>query len=191
MPLSKLNINIIFVFLVIALGATAITSAIMLSKHTTAPESSLGHLPKNHPPIDFSKELAELEQLSAKDPKNADYRTRIGNIFYDMGRYEKAVDYYNQSLDLKPRDPKVETDLAVCFHYLGQQDMSLKTLDRVLEYKPDFPEAMFNKGIVLITGKKDIMGGIAVWEKLLQLHPDYPRRAELQQSIDQLKASLK
>jgi len=108
-----------------------------------------------------------------------------------MRQYDKAVAYYQQSLDLQPQNPNVETDLAACFHYLGQYDKSLEILNKVLGYRPGFPEAMFNKGIVLISGKKDVKGGISVWEDLLRLNPDYPRRAELQQNIDQLKSSLK
>jgi tetratricopeptide (TPR) repeat protein len=192
MHISKFHINLIFALVVLVLGITAAGSLIkMRSNHLVSPTSSSNRMPKDHPPIDMSKELAELEQLSAKDPGNASYRTQIGNIYYDMDQYEKAAVYYTQSLELSPRDPNVETDLAVCYHYMGQDDRSLEILGKVLQYSPDFAQAMFNKGIVLISGKKDIKDGIAVWERLLRIHPDFSRRAELQQSIDQLKASLK
>jgi tetratricopeptide (TPR) repeat protein len=189
MPLSKFRINVIFaVVMALALGAAAVSSKKYFSSRIKAPDSSSAQLPKNHPPIDLSKELAGLEKLSAKDPQNADYLTQIGNIYYDMSQYAKAVDYYIKSLDIRPRDPNVETDLAACFHYLGQQDKSLEILDKVLSYNPNFAEAMFNKGIVLIRGKGDSKGGIAIWENMLRLHPDYPRKTEIQQSIDQLKS---
>jgi tetratricopeptide (TPR) repeat protein len=192
MRISRFHVNLIFAFVVLVLGITAAGSLIkMRSSHLAAPESSSKRLPKDHPPIDMSKKLAELEQLSAKDPGNANYRAQIGNIYYDMDQYDKAAAYYTQSLELNPRDANVETDLAVCYHYMGQDDRSLEILEKVLQYSPDFSQAMFNKGIVLISGKKDIQGGIAVWEKLLRTHPDFSRRVELQQSIDQLKASLK
>jgi tetratricopeptide (TPR) repeat protein len=191
MILNKFRLNLVFALIVSALGIIAIGSALMRSNHLTASISSQNRLPKNHPPVDFSKELADLEQLSAKEPENADYQTRIGNIYYDMHQYDKAVVYYQKSLDLQPRNPNIETDLAACFHYLGQYDRSLDILNKVLGYRPDFPEAMFNKGIVLISGKKDVKGGISVWEDLLRSNPDYPRKAEIRQSIDQLKASLK
>jgi tetratricopeptide (TPR) repeat protein len=192
MPLKKLYVNLIFALLVLALGATAAGSLIVMrSKNSAAPNPSGSRLPQDHPPIDMSKEVMELEQLSAQNPKSADYRTQIGNIYYDRGQYDKAVVYYQQSLDLHPRNPNVETDLAACFHYLGQDDKALDILNKVLEYSPDFAEAMFNKGIVLISGKKDVKGGILVWENLLRSNPEYPRRVELQKSIDQLKSANK
>jgi tetratricopeptide (TPR) repeat protein len=189
---SRLYINLIFALLILILGWTALRSVIhMRSNSLNTRESSGNRLPKDHPPIDMSQELTGLDQLSAKDPGNANYRTQIGNIYYDMNQFDKAAVYYSQSLELNPRDPNVETDLAVCYHQMGKDDKALETLEKVLQYSPDFPQAMFNKGIVLISGKKDIQGGITVWEKLLRAHPDFSRRTELQQSIDQLKASLK
>jgi tetratricopeptide (TPR) repeat protein len=188
MSLSKFHINVIFaVFLMIALGVAAVSAKKFFSSQVKG-SHSFSQLPKNHPPIDLSKELVELEKLSAANPQNADYLTQIGNIYYDMSQYGKAVDYYKKSLDIRPQDPNVETDLAACFHYLGQHDKSLEILDKVLSSNPNFAEAMFNKGIVLIRGKDDTKGGIAVWENLLRVHPDYPRKTEIQQSIDQLKS---
>jgi tetratricopeptide (TPR) repeat protein len=191
---GKLRINLLFALVVLILGITAISSAIRNlnsrnSRQASAPEALQQQLPQNHPPLDVIKKLEALEQVSAKEPRNADYRTQIGNIYYDMGQYEKAAEYYRQSLEIHPGDPNVETDMAACFHYMGQQERALEILDKVLGYSPNFPEAMFNKGIVLMSGKKDVNAGIAVWEDLLRKNPGYPRRAEIEQSIRELKSS--
>ena len=192
MPLNRFRVNLIFAFAVLVLAITAVSYMIATrSNNPAAPDSSSSQAPKDLPDINMSKDLVDLEQLSAQNPGNADYKTQIGNIYYDMRQYDKAVVYYQQSLDLHPRNPNVETDMVVCFHYLGQEDRALEALNKVLGYSPDFPEAMYNKGIVLVSGKKDIKGGILVWENLLQSNPQYPKRAELQQSIDHLKSTIK
>jgi tetratricopeptide (TPR) repeat protein len=85
----------------------------------------------------------------------------------------------------------VETDLATCLHYLGQHDKALEILNRILDYSPNFPQAMFNKGIVLAADGKDIQGAIALWEELLKLDPEFSKHAGLEQRINQLKASAK
>jgi tetratricopeptide (TPR) repeat protein len=135
------------------------------------------------------KRLAALEEMSAKEPNNADYLTQIANGYYDLGQYAKAADFYQRSLAIRPRDPLAETDLATCFHYLGQHDKALEILNGVLNYSPNFPQAMFNKGIVLATGGKDIPGAITVWEDLSKSSPDFAKHAGLEQKIKQLKAS--
>jgi tetratricopeptide (TPR) repeat protein len=196
MAMSKFGINIILACIVIALALTSVTFIYLNSdrqdvRPAAPPAPGENSLPENHPPIDTAKTLAALEKMSAADPQNPDYQTQIANYYYDLGQYEKAVAFYQKSLNLRPGDPNVETDLAACFHYLGQTDKALELLDKVLAYSPGFSQAMFNKGIVLINAKKDIKGGIKVWEDLLRLNPDYPQKAELEQRINQLKNAIK
>jgi tetratricopeptide (TPR) repeat protein len=104
-------------------------------------------------------------------PENPEYHTQIANLYYDGALYEKAAAHYQQSLKIRPQDPSVETDLATCYHYLGLDDKALEILDKVLRYSPDFSQAKFNKGIVLVNGKKNIKSGISVWEELLRSDP--------------------
>ncbi len=146
-------------------------------------------LPENHPPLEAANRLTELEKMSAGDPQNADYTTQIGNTYYDLGQYQKAADAYEASLKLRPGDPGVETDLATCYHFLGQEDKALKMLNTVLQDRPDYPQALFNKGIVLIDGKHDPAAGIAVWESLLRSNPGFPQRALIEQKIRTLRSS--
>jgi tetratricopeptide (TPR) repeat protein len=196
MALSKFGVNIILACIVIALALTSVTFLYFNSSRQdvrpAAPQAPGDNsLPENHPPIDTAKTLAALEKMSAADPQNPDFQTQIANLYYDLGQYEKAVAFYQKSLNLRPKDPNVETDLAACFHYLGQSDKALEMLDKVLAYSPGFSQAMFNKGIVLINAKKDIKGGIQVWEDLLRLNPGYPQKADLEQRINQLKNAIK
>jgi tetratricopeptide (TPR) repeat protein len=146
-------------------------------------------LPENHPPIESARELMTLEQLSRSDPQNPDYKIRIGNLYYDMGQYRRAAEAYQASLTLRPEDPSVETDLATCLHQLGEHDKALATLEHVLRYRPNFRQALLNKGVVLYAGKNDRRGAIAAWEELLRVDPNLPQRAELQARIDELKAA--
>lgn len=132
-----------------------------------------------------------LNQMIARDPNNPEFRTQLANLYYDMGQYETAADHYRRSLDLRPANPGVETDLAACLHYLGQDDKALEMLDKVLGYSPGFSQAMFNKGIILINGKRDVNAGIRVWEDLLRIHPDFAQKDELEQRIDQFKKSIR
>jgi tetratricopeptide (TPR) repeat protein len=196
MASNKRLLNFIFACITVALAATALLSVYFksgssLSHSNAVPESSSNQLPENHPPIDTAKRLAALEQMSAKDPQNADLQTQMGDLYYDLGQYDKAANCYEKSLNIRPREPNVETDLATCWHYLGQDDKALEIFNKVLSYSPNFPQALYNKGIVLISGKKDVKGGVAVWEELLRTDPAYANRAALEQRINELKASVK
>jgi tetratricopeptide (TPR) repeat protein len=195
MALSRSTINIIFACAVIALALVAGGFVYLHSDRPGAapsetPNPTDNTLPETHPPVDAAERLAALEQMSAKDPQNPDHQTQVANLYYDLGQYEKAADFYERSLKLRPKDPNVETDLAVCYHYLGRSDKALETLDKVLGYSPGFAQAMFNKGVILANAKKDAKGAIIIWEELLRSNPDYPQRPELEKRIRQLKGSM-
>jgi tetratricopeptide (TPR) repeat protein len=192
MALSRSSINLIFGIVVAVLGITAGTFIYLNSnQREIQPQTAEAQPPEKRPPIDLGNRVALIEQMVAREPQNPDYPTQIANLYYDAGEYGKAADYYKRSLSIRPRDPNVETDLATCFHYLGQDDKALETLENVLKYSPSFSQAKFNKGIVLVEGKKDMKNGIAVLEDLLRADPVYSQQAGLEQRIQQLKASAR
>lgn len=189
---SKFSVNLVFGIIAALLLLIAGASIFRKSNQPGFVESpTAAAQPENRPPLDFQAKISAIEQLMAKEPQNADYPAQIANLYYDMGEYAKAADYYQRSLAIRPQDPNVETDLATCLHYTGQDEKSLEILDNVLRYNPGFTQAKYNKGIVLIDGKKDVKQGIAVWEDLLRSDPSYSQRAELEQKIQQLKASIR
>jgi tetratricopeptide (TPR) repeat protein len=196
MALSRTGINLVFACVVALLGVAAISFIYLNSRQPAAQtlpaqEMSGQQLPENHPVIDFAARQKALEQLIAKEPQNAEYRTQMANLYYDQGDYDKAAAFYQESLNLRSQEPHVETDLATCYYNLGQYDKSLEALDRVLKYSPGFSQAMYNKGIVLASGKKDLKNGIAIWEDLLRSDPAFSQKADLEQKLNQLKASVK
>jgi tetratricopeptide (TPR) repeat protein len=196
MAMNKKKINLIFALIVIGLGSAAVYSIYMSSgnplvRTEARSGSSSEPLPEDHPPVETDQQLSSLIQMSMEDPQNAEIQTGIGNIYFDRKEFDKAIIYYQKSLDLQPLNPYVETDLATCLHYMGRNDEALKLLDNVIKNRPDFHQALYNKGIVLIHGKNDIEGGIAVWEELLKSDLEPAKRAELEKSIQQLKSSIK
>ncbi len=194
MALIKSSLNLLFAAVIAALAVTAVVSYVNSDRKQVQVQvqaAEPAQMPENNPALDLTGRVAALQQLSEREPQNSDYPAQIGNLYYDSGQYAKAAEYYQLSLKIRPRNPSVETDLATCFHYMGQDDRSLQVLDNVLGYSPAFTQAKFNKGIVLIEGKKDVKAGISVWEDLLRSDPGYSQRAELEQRISQLKASIR
>jgi cytochrome c-type biogenesis protein CcmH/NrfG len=191
---SRKGINWMFVIIIAALAGTAATTlyrnqGLPSMQKGASPETSAAQLPEDRSSLELLNRLNELEKLSLADPQNVDYRTEIGNIYYDLGRYQNALDAYEQSLKLKPQNPSVATDAATCYHNVGQDDKALELLDEVLQFSPGFSQALFNKGVILIKGKGNLAAGIAVWEELLRTNPDFSQRAELEEQIRQYHAS--
>ncbi len=148
-------------------------------------------LPQNHPPLEASEAISALVEATARDPQNADLKVRLANAYYDAGLYSEAVQAYEAAMTLKAQGPEVETDLATCYHYIGQHERALAMLDKVLASNPGFAQALFNKGVVLQAGKNDSQGAIAAWEELLRTNPNHPQRSVLERKIRDLRSAAK
>lgn len=127
--------------------------------------------------------LAQLQQR----PNDADLLAQIGNLYYDSQLYPQAIEYYRKSLEIRPTNPDVRTDMGTAMWYGGDADSALKEFAQSLSYNPSHNGTLFNRGVVLMQGKGDAKGAIASWQKLLQVNPNYPDRAKVEELIEQAK----
>ena len=155
---------------------------------SSQPSSAEASLPDGHPPIDFSKEIEALEQILQRDPEDFAALAQMGNIYYDMGRFNDAIPYYKKALMVNPDDFNVRTDMGTCYHYSGQHERAIQEFESVLQKNPNFAAAWYNIGIVKYSGLGDSKGAMEAWEKLLATNPDYPGADRVRQNIDKLKA---
>src|SRR5512135_1292093 len=51
-------------------------------------------LPQNHPSMDQIQKLQDMQQQAAANPKDKDVRVALGNAYYDMQRYDAAIQWY-------------------------------------------------------------------------------------------------
>ena len=128
--------------------------------------------------------LAQLQQR----PSDPDLLARIGNLYYDSQIYPQAIEYYQKSLAVRPSDPDVRTDMGTAMFYSGDADGALKEFATSLTYSPTHNGTLFNRGVVLLQGKNDPKGAVASWQKLLQVNPNYPERAKVEQMISQAQS---
>ena len=94
-----------------------------------------------------SAALASYRRLSELAPNDLDMLRGLGNVYYDLEEYPKAIDHYQRYLALKPDDPGTQTDLGTMYLYTGQIDQAIASYEAVLEKQPNFFQAHFNLGI--------------------------------------------
>ena len=114
-------------------------------------------LPEGHPPVDgasgaaaqqLRQQVAEIEALLATSPDDPRLLAAMGNVFFDAGRWQDAVTWYEKSLAGAPDDVNVLTDLAVVHRNLGHAQQAVGLLDRVIELDPGHWQAWYNKVVV-------------------------------------------
>jgi cytochrome c-type biogenesis protein CcmH/NrfG len=66
---------------------------------------------------------------------------------------------------------------------MGNADEAIAGFNKALTYEPTNPNTLFNLGLVKWRGKKDNVGAVADWKKLLATNPSYEGRANVEEMI--------
>jgi cytochrome c-type biogenesis protein CcmH/NrfG len=128
-----------------------------------------------------------LRNVLARDPKNVQANTQLGNLLFDAGRYGEAVGPYQQAFALESGNINLSTDLGTALWYSGKPDEAIAQFNKSLAINPTHPQTLFNLGIVKRDGKQDAAGAVQAWEKLLASNPSYVDRDKVQQLLEQVR----
>ena len=146
-------------------------------------------IPEDHPSPDTLEKLRELEKWAQENPQEAEVRAVLGNFYYDMGRFDSAIKWYEESLKLEPDNTNLRTDLGTSYLYTGKTTRAVELYQLSLEAVPDHPQTLFNIGVAYsLTG--DVARAIDTWERLLEVQPDHAQKDEIQKRIDEAKSQL-
>jgi tetratricopeptide (TPR) repeat protein len=114
-----------------------------------------------------------LDALRA-NPKDASTLVKLGNLYYDHKFWSEAIRYYQQALDIRPDDFDVRTDMGTAYYYSGFPDKAIEQFNQVLKKSPNYPNTLFNLGIVRRDAYRDNAGALAAWDKILKNNPNLP-----------------
>lgn len=146
------------------------------------------------PSLDQMKHMADakaqplLEKLKA-DPNNSDLLFQVGNIYKNTHQFKDAIGYYDQALQVDPRNLAIRTELASCLYYSGDVDGALGQLQQSLRQSPKDVNSLFNLGMIKWQGKQDASGALAAWQELLKSNPQLSadRKATVEKMIADVK----
>jgi tetratricopeptide (TPR) repeat protein len=95
---------------------------------------------------------------------------KIGDLLYDKGFYPQALDYYNRAIKLKPQEPLLKSNLAMCLWDNGQEKEALDlAIDLLDKEKENLDVIAAGVKLLLMFGQK--AEAKVFLEKLKQLSP--------------------
>ena len=152
------------------------------------PGDAAAAAPRQPPALDEGK-VQSLLTIVKSDPKNAGAHVQLGNAYFDAERYPDAIKWYEQAVKLDPQNADASTDLGVSYYYSGRTDDALTQFENSLKINPKHAKTLFNKGIVLAFGKRDLQGATAAWQQVVQLAPGTPEAQAAQQGLQGIAAA--
>jgi cytochrome c-type biogenesis protein CcmH/NrfG len=146
-------------------------------------------LPEGHPPVAQMEQVLELEEHAKEHPEHVDVKIQLGNSYYDMRRFDKAVEWYQTAMEIDPSNVNVNNDLGTSYFAIGNSEKAIEILSKSLKLEPNNPVALQNLGWVHFSGE-EFGRAIEMWDRLIEAHPDYENIAQVKEHRDQAKAKL-
>jgi tetratricopeptide (TPR) repeat protein len=138
------------------------------------------------PPAPVMQLLTQLKDRVKKNPRDIAALVDLGNLYFDAAKYAIAADYYGRVLALDPTNPDVRNDEAAALHATGHDLDALADVNRVLRERPNFPQALFNRGIILGSmGRRS--DAIVAYHAFLHAAPRDAHAAAAQAAIKELE----
>jgi tetratricopeptide (TPR) repeat protein len=101
-------------------------------------------------------------------------------------RFEKSQEYYERALKSDPKNINARLSLSNCYIFMQKPDEAIHQLDQILSMKKDYPEALYNKGLILLQSKRDTGGAKQVWTQLVSTHPDHELAQEVKGELTRM-----
>jgi cytochrome c-type biogenesis protein CcmH/NrfG len=134
-----------------------------ITENSRMPAASVSPAPAN---MEAMAGIRALEEQLAKNPKDYDALVQMGNNYFELGTYAKAVSFYESARALRDDSPDVITDLGVCFRETGQPKKALELFEKAAKFRPDHWQSRYNIVVVKLFDLNDIAGAQATMSEL-------------------------
>lgn len=142
--------------------------------------------PSQSPMDEVHKRLNALQEILKRNPDDWNALVGLGNLYYDISQFEKAIPYYQRAKEIK-KDPDVLADLGTCLRETGRAQEAIKIYEEVLKIEPKHWKSIYNIIIVSIHDLKDKKRAENYFEKLKELNPAEVNLNLLYEEIQKLK----
>ena len=135
-------------------------------------------------------EINELKRRLEADPEDAVAAATLGGMYYQVGMWEQALQFYDIASSIAPDDPHILTDTGNVHRELGHHDKALDNFRRAHELDPGHWQALFNTVVVAAFDLHQLDLADAAMAKLDQIDPAPAQLPELKQALADFRAEM-
>ena len=134
---------------------------------------------------------ARLEALNARiksEPEDVGAYVEAGNLLFDNGRYQQALAYYKEALEIGGEQADILTDMGISFRRMNEPKKAVAMFQRARKADPGHTTSALNLGIVLFHDLKDEQGALKAWKEYLSLNPTGERAEMIRRVVARIEA---
>ncbi|AFY55997.1 serine/threonine protein kinase [Rivularia sp. PCC 7116] len=117
---------------------------------------------------------ASIYIINSINSANAGDLYKKANTFYELQRYEDALDNYKQAIEIKPEYAQAWNGQGRVLYELNSHKEALSAYDKAIEIEPNYQESWRGRGFVLNKLKR-YQEAIYSFDKALKLKPESPK----------------
>ncbi len=95
-----------------------------------------------------------------------------GDTYFNKGEYDRAIQDYDQAIELKPDHALAFNNRGFAYHEKGEYDRAIADYDRAIQLNPDYAYAFGNRGDAY-DHKGEYDRAIADYDQVIRLKPDH------------------
>jgi cytochrome c-type biogenesis protein CcmI len=123
-------------------------------------------------------------------PKDIAARLDLANAYLETGDITNSVAQYLAALKLDPKNPEARATLGFLLYRSGHPEEGLDAVNQALAVTPNFPEALYFKGVILLDGLHRAAEAAAALRAYLAAAPfdSSARREDAQKRLTQAES---
>lgn len=118
-----------------------------------------------------AEHIRQLRAQAQQNPDDAGLWTHLGNVCYDAGDHDGAIEAYRRSLALVPGNADVMTDMGSMYRMKGQPEQAVRIYEQAIALNPGHSNAVFNKGVTLMLDMEQPEQAVAFWRDCVGKQP--------------------
>lgn len=126
-----------------------------------------------NPPSAMMPDVTETLEKAKGEPQNFDAQMKAGDMYAQIGRFEKALEFYEQAAKIKPNDFQTLVKTGNAFFDAGEYEKAEGFYAKALEIKEDL-NVRTDLGITFVERQNpDIDRAIKEFETSLESNPSH------------------
>lgn len=134
------------------------------------------------------EQIAALKESIEKNPNDGEALARLGDMYFDAGKFTEAKEYYARAAALSPHDPELRSVVGLCDLNMGQPATALESYREALRHDPDFWPAVAYS-VVAATELGDLPTAEEMLARLKTLNPSFELLGDFEARVATLKAN--
>ncbi len=121
----------------------------------------------------FDAAISMLQNALLLTKNKAPIYQAIADVYYDMEDLDKAIEFYNYSLDGDCDNPKAYSRLAMAYWEKDYIEKAIIYYSKAIDLDPEYDIAYNNLGVIFLDGLGDAKRALAYFENAVDINPNY------------------